>query len=183
MTALRVETHSLDAASVDAAIYCPQHPTVETRMRCNKCGKFICLKCAARTPVGYRCKACVYQQQNVYFNAKGRDNLLTFLVSLGATLLVIPLLALVVDSFYFGAFYLAFIAGPSAGALLGQLVRMAVSRRRSRYMSYCLVGGMVVGLLLASIGVFITMDIVLLFELPIMIFAFLAVTTGYQFLK
>lgn len=183
MTAMNVETQPTGVMLVDIPTYCPQHPTVETQMRCNKCGKFICLKCAARTPVGYRCRTCVYQQQNVYFNAKGRDNLLAFLVSLGLTILVTPLLALIVDSFYFGAFYLAFIAGPSAGALLVQVVRIAVSRRRSRYMGYCLAGGMVAGLLLAAVGIFITLDIILLFELPVMIFAFLAVSTGYQMVK
>ena len=183
MTTLTVATQSTEAMDVETLIYCPQHSSVETQMRCNKCGKFICLKCALRTPVGYRCRECVYQQQKVYFNAKDHDDLVAFLISLGVTTLVIPMLAFVTDSFYFGAFYLAFIAGPSAGALLAQLVRLAVQRRRSRLMRYFLVAGMVMGTVIAGFGVLIMMDMILLFELPILIFAFLAVTTGYQVLK
>ena len=178
MTALSIET-----AAAETATYCPQHPQVETRMRCNKCGKLICLKCAARTPVGYRCRDCVYQQQNIYFNAKGYENMIAFLVSFGLTCLATPLVALISDSFYFGAFYLAFLAGPSAGALLVQSVRLAVQRRRSRHMHFFLVGGMIVGLLVAALGLFVVMDMVLLVDLPVLIFAFLAVTTGYQLLK
>ena len=181
MSALSIETTA--SVGTDTVIYCPQHPTVETQMRCNKCGKLICLKCAARTPVGYRCRDCVYQQQNVYFNAKGHENAVAFLVSFGLTCLAIPLVALISDSFYFGAFYLAFLAGPSAGALLAQSVRLAVQRRRSRYMHYFLAGGMIVGLLVAALGRFVVLDLVLLVELPVLLFAFLAVTTGYQLLK
>ena len=183
MTTLTVATQSTEAMGVETLIYCPQHPSIETQMRCNKCGKFICLKCALRTPVGYRCRECVYQQQKVYFNAKDHDDLAAFLISLGVTMLTIPVLAFVADSFYFGAFYLAFIAGPGAGALLAQLVRLAVQRRRSRLMRYFLVGGMVAGMVIAGFGVFVILDMILLFELPILIFAFLAITTGYQVLK
>lgn len=181
MSALSIETTA--TVGTDTVVYCPQHPAVETRMRCNKCGKLICLKCAARTPVGYRCRDCVYQQQNVYFNAKGHENAVVFLVSFGLTCLVTPLVAMISDSFYFGAFYLAFLAGPSAGALLAQSVRLAVQRRRSRYMHYFLAGGMIVGLLVAALGLFVVLDLVLLVELPVLLFAFLAVTTGYQLLK
>lgn len=183
MNACTAETHSPDAVGQSILNYCPQHPTVETQMRCNKCGKFICLKCAARTPVGYRCKECVYQQQKVYFNAKGYEDFIAFLVSFGVTCVIMPVVLFLADSFYFGAFYLAFLAGPSAGALLVQLVRIAVSRRRSRYMNYFVVGGIVTGLLLVGMGELIMWDVVLLYNLPVLIFAFLAVTTGYQLLK
>ena len=43
----------------DETVYCSYHPNVETGLRCNKCGKPICVKCARRTPVGYRCPDCI----------------------------------------------------------------------------------------------------------------------------
>ena len=58
-------------------------PTIrdrETLLRCNKCGNPICMACAVRTPVGYRCTNCVREQQNIYFNALGRDNIVAFAV-------------------------------------------------------------------------------------------------------
>ena len=41
--------------NLNAPTYCANHPGVETSLRCNKCGKPICAKCAVRTPTGYRC--------------------------------------------------------------------------------------------------------------------------------
>ena len=37
---------------------CAEHPNVETRLRCSRCGKPICPQCAVRTPVGMRCPDC-----------------------------------------------------------------------------------------------------------------------------
>ena len=36
------------------SLTCANHPDRETLLRCNKCGKPICISCAVRTPVGYR---------------------------------------------------------------------------------------------------------------------------------
>src|SRR6266700_3112765 len=47
-------------------LYCANHPTVATSLRCNKCNKPICHKCAVLTPVGYRCRECVRGQQQVF---------------------------------------------------------------------------------------------------------------------
>ena len=48
-------------------MYCVNHPDVETYLRCNKCGRPICPKCAVRTPVGYRCRDCVQAHQQVFY--------------------------------------------------------------------------------------------------------------------
>ena len=37
---------------------CSYHPSVETRLRCSRCGKPICPRCGVRTPVGLRCPEC-----------------------------------------------------------------------------------------------------------------------------
>lgn len=37
---------------------CSYHPEVQTGLRCSRCGKPICPKCAVRTPVGLRCPDC-----------------------------------------------------------------------------------------------------------------------------
>ena len=47
--------------------HCVNHPTVETYLRCNKCERPICSRCAVRTPVGYRCRECVNAQQQVFY--------------------------------------------------------------------------------------------------------------------
>ena len=37
---------------------CADHPDVETRLRCSRCGRPICPRCGVRTPVGMRCPDC-----------------------------------------------------------------------------------------------------------------------------
>jgi hypothetical protein len=53
--------------------FCYYHPSTPTELRCNKCGKYICVKDAVRTPVGYRCKGCVKEQQDIFFTATPVD--------------------------------------------------------------------------------------------------------------
>jgi hypothetical protein len=173
----------MTAISMEIDTYCPQHPAVATQMRCNKCGRLLCLKCAVQTPVGYRCKECVYQQQNVYFNAKGHDNLIALGISFGLALVVTPLVALLSDLFYYGAFYLAFFTGPLAGSLLAQLIRLVVARRRGRHLRYFVLAGLVAGATLALTFVSLALGIVFFFDLPLLIFLFLALTTLYQLLR
>ena len=39
-------------------VRCSYHPDVMTGLRCSRCGKPICPRCAVRTPVGLRCPDC-----------------------------------------------------------------------------------------------------------------------------
>jgi membrane associated rhomboid family serine protease len=48
-------------------LYCYRHPQVETSLRCNRCNKPICPKCAQRTPVGFRCAECVSAIEDRYY--------------------------------------------------------------------------------------------------------------------
>ena len=61
-------------------IYCANHPSVETTLRCNKCEKPICAKCAVLTPTGYRCKECIKDQQKIFETAVWYDYPVIFIV-------------------------------------------------------------------------------------------------------
>ena len=52
---------------------CVNHPETETYLKCNKCGRPVCMKCVQRTPVGYRCKECLGEQRAGYYNATALD--------------------------------------------------------------------------------------------------------------
>lgn len=43
-------------------MFCANHPTVPTSLRCSRCGKPICARCRVATPVGYRCYECAALQ-------------------------------------------------------------------------------------------------------------------------
>lgn len=164
-------------------LYCVNHPNTETLLRCNKCGKPICMKCAQLTDVGYRCKDCIRSQQKVYFNAQSLDNPIAFIVSFLVALVATPLVSFVFSIAGFFGWFFAFLAGPSAGGILTQIIRWAVGRRRGRYLPYFAIGGIILGMV---VGVFgsalfgIGRGFALL---PLLIFAFLAISTTYRFLR
>jgi hypothetical protein len=107
-----------------AVLYCANHPTRETTLRCNRCGKPICTSCAVRTPVGYRCKECVRGQQAVFDTAGGAAPAVGAVVSaIGAGAALVPL--------SFLGFW-GLLLAPVAGGALAEVVRWAVRRRRHR---------------------------------------------------
>jgi len=164
-------------------LYCANHPTVETLLRCNKCGKPICMKCAVQTPVGYRCKECVRQQQNVYFNAETWDNPIAFGVALLVTLIATPIVGAILGFTGFFGILIAFFVGASAGGLLAQVIRWAVGRRRGRYLRYFALAGILLGVVLGSFVALILVNVFPLLSLPVIVFAFLAITTAYSILR
>jgi hypothetical protein len=133
-----------NADNTDGRTFCEVHPTVETTLRCNKCGRYMCVKCAVRTPVGYRCKECVHQQQDVYFTATQRDYVIA---AVAAFLVSIPIGYIVPK---LGFFFVIILSLP-AGGLISEIAMRAVGRRRGRYMwiavGVAILAGAVVGAL------------------------------------
>ena len=131
----------------DNVLYCANHPTVETMLRCNRCSKPICTRCAVQTPVGYRCKQCVGQQQAVFYTGGVLDYVIGGAISLvlgGAASYLMTRLGA-------GVWFIALILGPAAGVAIAEVVRLAVRRRRSRYLWSVAAVAMVVGSLPAFI--------------------------------
>jgi hypothetical protein len=104
-------------------LYCANHPTVETSLRCNYCEKPICPKCAKLTPTGYRCQDCMRSQQKVFDTAVWFDYPLAFAVAA-----ILAFAGSYVASFL--GFFTIFVA-PIAGVIAAEAVRFATRRRRS----------------------------------------------------
>jgi hypothetical protein len=183
MTQPTVSSATDPQANEMPVLYCANHPTVETLLRCNRCAKPICMKCAVKTPVGYRCKECVRQQQNVYFNAETRDNPIALGIGFLVTLLATPLISLILGRTGFFGIMIALFIGASAGGILAQIIRWAVGRRRGRYLPYFALAGIILGVLLGSVVSLFVSGIFPLFSLPMIVFAFLAISTAYQLLR
>jgi len=129
-------------------LYCANHPSVETSLRCNRCNKPICSKCAVLTPVGYRCKECVRGQQQVFETVVWYDYLVA-----GAIAAILGGLAgaLLVNLGWFTIFL-----APVAGGAIAEVVRVAVRRRRGRNLWLVALAAYVVGCLpLFAIGLLI----------------------------
>lgn len=127
-------------------MYCANHPDVETSLRCNKCGKPICARCAVRTPTGYRCKECVRGQMKVFNTAVWYDYV--FGIIIAAVLgLVSSILANLVSSIGFIGWFLIFIGAPSAGMVIAEGVRLVTRKHRSKSLFLAIAAAVVLGAL------------------------------------
>ena len=123
--------------------YCYRHPTVETGLRCNRCERPICSRCAIHTETGYRCRECIRGQQKVFDTATWYD----FPVAIGLAILLSAIGSLVSN---FLGFFIVFLA-PLAGIGISEVVRIALHHRRNRAL-FKLVGvAVLIGGLLVSI--------------------------------
>ncbi len=165
-------------------VYCVNHPQVETRLRCNKCGTPICPRCAVQTPVGFRCPQCIRSQQAIFYTATSSDY---------AIAVVVGLVLSTIAAFIFGriGIFLALILGPVAGGVIAEIVRWAIRRRRGRWIwlvvSSCIVtGALVVALYPFLFHLFTPQPVAYLptlFRIDLIIYVALAVGTTYARLR
>lgn len=139
------------------ALFCTVHPKAHTSLRCNKCGRPMCIRCAVQTPVGYRCKECVRGQQAIFFNARPLDLVIQAAISIPLSAVAATAVGLI----SFGGFYLVFFIGVGAssfaGVLIADLAHRAVGKRRGRYSWLVVAASIVVGALIpALVGLVIT---------------------------
>lgn len=173
-----------ESVSQEAPIYCANHPETETYLRCNKCGKPICLKCAVLTEVGYRCKECIREQQNVFYNAMTSDNWIAFLVAVGITLVAWPIVAWLFSITGIFGWIIAALVGSGAGAALAQIIRNSVGRRRGRYIRHFTLAGILIGLVVSGFLTSMFFSSFLPFiSLGGLIFVILALGTAFQTLR
>ena len=104
--------------------YCENHPNVESTLRCNRCEKPICAKCAVLTETGYRFKECVRTQQKTFDTATSFD----YILAIGIAVILAFIGSLIVRWIGFFTIFLA----PVAGIIIAEAIRRAIQRRRSK---------------------------------------------------
>ena len=114
-------------------LYCANHPDTETLLRCNRCNKPICLRCAVRTPVGYRCRECVAEQRALFYTGLVWDYPIAAAVS-GLLFALAGFLFFSLFNLGFFGVWIAVLLGPAVGGGVAEAARGAVRRRRSRYL-------------------------------------------------
>jgi len=132
--------------------FCVNHPQVATSLRCNRCGNPICVKCAVRTPVGYRCKTCVKGQQSAFYTAAPSDYVI-------AAIITLPLAAL---GQFIGPmlWFFALFAGPIVGGVIADLVWRATGKRRGQYTWLVVAACMVIAAIPAVVGSLFAFDLI-----------------------
>lgn len=123
--------------------YCYKHPAVETGLRCNRCERPICSRCAVHTETGYRCPDCIRGQQKIFDTARWYDFALALAVSLVLSAIGSTLSTLL-------GFWVIFIA-PAAGIVIAEAVRLVIHRRRNRALNKLVVAAVFIGGLIPGI--------------------------------
>ena len=128
-------------------LYCANHPGRETSLRCNRCEKLICAKCAVHMPTGYRCKECVNEQKKVFDNAEWYDYIIG-LVS--ASVLSLIASGIITTISFFAGFFMFFISMAIAGGaatLISKITLRLLRGRRSKKLFYISTTGIILGAL------------------------------------
>ena len=131
---------------------CANHPDTETLLRCNRCGKPICTRCAVRTPVGFRCKQCVRALQSVYFTARASDFLIAGGVVFALSVVAGGLVPFLVRLIPFYAWLAMILVAPAVAGIVAEAARRSIGRRRGRHLEWVACGAAVAG---SGIGFFL----------------------------
>jgi hypothetical protein len=131
--------------SAPEVMYCANHPTVETSLRCNNCNKPICPKCARLTETGYRCKECISGQQRVFDTSVWYDYPIAFILA-GVLAYLGSLVAAWIG------FFIIFVA-PIIGVGIAEVVRAAIRKHRSARLYQIAAVGAALGSLVLVAGV------------------------------
>jgi hypothetical protein len=124
-------------AADDGRMFCYRHPDRETWVRCGRCDRPICTRCAMQGPVGFRCRDC---------GKPVRDPMTTFtpvqlLGGLAASFGGGLLAAYISSMFGFFALFVAFFAG---GLIVEGITRIT-GYKMGTLMDALVYGGIVAG--------------------------------------
>ena len=129
----------------DYELVCYRHPKRPTSLRCYNCGKPICSSCAIKTPVGYSCPDCIREKEDVFFNAGPLDYVIAPLIGLVLSLIAGWLVATFALRGGFFIYIIMLFVGGIAGRFIGQFSKMAIGRRRGRYLPQIMVAMLILG--------------------------------------
>jgi len=132
-------------------LHCANHPETETMLRCNRCEKPICGKCAVLTDTGYRCRECIRGQQKVFETAEWVDYPIAFVVA-GVLSFIGGLIAPRLSFF-------VILLAPIAGTIVAEAVRFAIRRRRANNLYLTAAAGALVGSLPGLIGQILALNL------------------------
>lgn len=141
---------------MEEVTYCEVHPDRETALRCNKCGRYMCVECAVQTPVGYRCKQCVRGIEDKFFNASQAD----YVIIAAVCAALAGIAAAILRAIGGGGFLLfILILGLPVGGGIAEIALRAVQRRRGRQSAVIAAAATGLGGLLgAGISLYITIS-------------------------
>jgi hypothetical protein len=111
----------------------------------------MCIKCARRTPVGYRCRECVSNQQAIFFNSQPLDPLIQLVVSGLLSMVGAVLIGMLLGGLLgILTIIISIPASAFAGGLIADVAHRAAGRRHGRYAWLAVGAGVVLGALVVG---------------------------------
>lgn len=136
----------VEPQSVDGRLFCYRHPDRETWVRCGRCDRPICTRCAMQGPVGSRCKQCGTLAFDPLTSFTPAQLVLGIAVALGAG---------VVAGYLSGRIgFLSIIVAWFAGGIIAELVGRVTRYKRGPVMIGIVCGGILVGSLVGAAAAF-----------------------------
>jgi hypothetical protein len=132
-----------ELADDDGRMFCYRHPDRETYVRCGRCDRPICTRCAMQGPVGFRCKQCGTLANDPLTSIRPTQAALGLAVAIGGGVVV----GLIAGMLGFFTIFISFIAG---GAISEAVVRFT-GYKRGPIMLAIVLGGIVAGTLAGAI--------------------------------
>jgi len=106
---------------------CTRHPKVETGLSCGRCGTPICPACSIPGPVGMRCSECSSLKSSALYQIHPARFALGIVTGLVAGAIAGSLLQYGLGFFFF---YILVFIGPVVGRFVGDVIVLAVGRKR-----------------------------------------------------
>lgn len=131
---------------------CAFHPDTETLLRCSKCEKPICNRCAIMTPVGARCPECAHAQRLPTYNLPTVQLLRAIGVAIVVGVALGVSLGLFQDAIPLG---LGWVYVPAvfigSGYLVGEAISRVTNRKRAPALQGLAIGGYALALIVFTI--------------------------------
>lgn len=134
----------MDATSQadDGRMFCYRHPDRETYIRCGRCDRPICARCAMQGPVGFRCKKCGTLAYDPLTSFRPTQLVLGFAVATGGGII----LGLLSGPLGWLSIVIAFFGG----GIISQTVTRVTGYKRGPIMLGLVLGGIVAGMLIGD---------------------------------
>jgi hypothetical protein len=130
---------ALDATAPadDDQLFCYRHPARETRIRCGRCDRPICTRCAMQGPVGFRCKTCGTLANDPLTTVRPMQGLLGVGIALALGLVA----AFIAGRIGFFSIIVSFIAG----GFVAEAVTRVIGWKRGATILVIVLGGIIAG--------------------------------------
>jgi hypothetical protein len=121
----------------DNRLFCYRHPDRETWIRCGRCDRPICTRCAMQGPVGFRCRTCGTLANDPLRTIRPTQALIGFVVAAGLGAAA----GLVASRIGFFSIFISFIAG----GFIAEAVNRLIGFKRGPLILVLVLGGIVAG--------------------------------------